>query len=274
MTPCRAASAAPLPVVPAMSRTPALARIDAPDAAGVPVLAYALRGRLTDDDIATLHGDLDRHGRARLLIRVDAFEVPDAGAFARQIAGLGRFLGSIERYAVGGGPGWLRTYAAIGDAIAPFSVRHFDDEAAARAWVSGPATADEVEDRAEAAEKAAPAVTRLDAARPDLVALAVDGHLTAEDYERTVDPAIEAALAGHDEIDLLVRVDRLDGLSLGAAREDAALVKHLGRFRRVAVVGGPGWLTSMADGIGALAPVEVGTFGDEGEARAWLDGPA
>ncbi|GAB5537277.1 MAG: hypothetical protein Rubg2KO_35260 [Rubricoccaceae bacterium] len=255
-----------------MTNSPALTRIDAPNAAGVPVLAYALSGRLTEDDIDRLHADLDRQGRARLLIRADAFEMPKPGALARQLAGLGRFLGSLERYAVVGGPEWLRGYAAVGGALAPFPVRHFDDEAAARDWIASPATADEIEDRQEAAVKAAPAVTQLDTDRPDLVALAVDGHLTADDYKRVVDPAIELALRDHDEIDLLMRLDDLDGVSLGAAKEDAALAKHIGRFRRMALVGGPGWLTSLVDTLGALMPTEVEAFETEAEARDWLGG--
>ena len=131
----------------------ALSPIDAPTA-DVPVLAYALRGGLTDDDIDALHADLNRHERARLLIRVDQFEMPHASAFAHQLAGISRFFGPIERYAVVGGPGWLRGYAAVAGALAPFPVRHFEDEDEARAWIASPATADEVEDRAEAAEKA------------------------------------------------------------------------------------------------------------------------
>lgn len=251
----------------------ALSPIDAPTA-DVPVLAYALRGGLTDDDIDALHADLNRHERARLLIRVDHFEMPHASAFAHQLAGISRFFGPIERYAVVGGPGWLRGYAAVAGALAPFPVRHFEDEDEARAWIASPATADEVEDRAEAAEKAAPAITRLDADRPDLVALAVDGHVTADDYRRVVDPAVEEALRDHDEIDLLLRVDHLAGASLGAVKEDAALAKHLGRFRRTAVVGGPDWLAALVDGLGALTPVEVETFETEAEARAWLDASA
>ena len=62
----------------------------------------------------------------------------------------------------------------------------------------------------------------------------------------------------------------LRGFSLGAARKDAALAKHLGRLRRVAIVSGPGWFTSLVDGLGALAPGEVETFEDEDAARTWL----
>lgn len=251
----------------------AITPIDAPDAAGVPTLAYAVNGEVTGADVDAIRADFDRHDRVRLLLRVDDFEVPDASAFSRELVAMKTgAVGKIERYAIVGGPDWIAGLVGTVGGLMPFPMEHFDAEDPARAWLAAPATGDEREDRAEAAEKAAPAVTRLDSDRPDLVALAVSGHLTADDYERTVDPAVEGALAENDEIDLLMRLDGLDGFSLGAAREDFALAKHLGSFRKMALVGGPDWMTGLVDGLGGLVPVEVETFDDEAAARAWLGG--
>lgn len=254
----------------------ALTRLDTPDGqSAVPVLAYALAGKLTGADVDAIQADLAGHERVRLLVRMDALSMPDASSFSSHLMSMkAEAMGKIERYAIVGGPSWLTGLVSVVGALAPFAIRHFDDQAAATAWVQSAATADEIEDRVEAAEKAAPAVTLLPSHRGDLVALHVDGHITAEDYEAVVDPAIEAALADHDAVDLLVRFGHLDGFSLGAAKEDAALAGKLGQFRKMALVGGPGWLTTMADTVGKLVPVEVQTFDDEAPARAWLGATA
>ncbi|MDT0631939.1 STAS/SEC14 domain-containing protein [Rubrivirga litoralis] len=251
--------------------TSALTRLDAPAADGVPVLAYALDGALTSADVDAIQSDLDGHDRVRLLVRVDDVEMPEASTFTRRFVSMkAGALGKVERYAVVGGPAWIARMASTVGALAPFPVRHFEGEDAARGWLSGPATADEIEDRADAAQKAEPAVALLPTHRSDLVALHVDGTLTAADYKSVVDPAVRSALAEHDAVDLLVRIGHLDGLSMGAARQDAALAAHLGRFRKMALVGAPGWLTAVADTVGKLVPVEVDTFEDEAPARAWL----
>lgn len=251
---------------------PALTRLHVSGGASVPVLAYALAGKITDADVRTIQADADGLDRLRLLIRVDDFEMPSVSAFTSGLfeMKLG-MIGRIERYALVGGPGWIATYVGTVGAMLPLAVKHFRDEADARAWITGPATPDEVEAREEARERAAPAVRLVETHRTDLVALVVDGRLTAADYEAVVDPAIEGALAAHDEVDLLVRVDDLDGFSVGAAREDAALAKHLDHIRRLALVGGPDWMRALAEGAGALVPVEIETFESEAEARAWLN---
>ena len=237
----------------------------------IPILAYAVSGEITDTDVRMLRADLDAHERVRVLLCFDASNMPGLSAVSPEMMAVrAEALSKAERLAVVGGPGWMPALAATAGALTPFSVQHFQDGASARGWLTQPATPDEMDDRAEAADHGAPAVSLLPSGRPDLLALAVDGTLTAEDYERTVDPAVEAALAAYDEIDLLVRLDRLGGVSFGAVREDAALAKHLGRFRRMALIGGPGWLTGLANGLGALVPVEVRTFVDEAAARAWL----
>ena len=158
-----------------MTESLAFTRIDVPDADGVPVLAYAVHGTLDGADVDTLKADLDHHERARLLLRIDDFKM-DASVLSRKMLWVeADALRKIERYALVGGPDWMRAFVSVGGAIAPFPVKYFEAEDAARAWITAPATEEEIEDRQEARDEAAPAVTQLDSNRPDLIALAVDG---------------------------------------------------------------------------------------------------
>lgn len=253
--------------------TSALTRIESPGptSSGVPVLAYVLDGVFDAADTTRLREDLDAHDRVRMLIRIDALSLPSLSTFTNGFLSMKvDAFRKVERYAIVGGPDWIRAYVGAVGGLAPFAMKHFEDEAAAWAWIQSPATGDEIEEREEAAEKAAPAVTRLPSHRPDLVAFHLDGHLTARDYETVVDPAIEAATRDHAAIDLLVRFGSLDGVSLGALKDDAALTKYTRSIRRMALVGAPHWLGTLAEGAGALTPIEIETFDDEAPARAWL----
>ena len=49
-------------------------------------------------------------------------------------------LKKLERYAVVGGPDWMRSCVSVAGALAPFPVRHFQTEDAARAWLAASAT--------------------------------------------------------------------------------------------------------------------------------------
>lgn len=64
-----------------------------------------------------------------------------------------------------------------------------------------------------------------------------------------------------------------DGVSLGAMKEAASLVEHLGSFRRVALVGGPEWRETAAAAARPFLPVEVRAFeiDDEVEVWGWFD---
>ena len=211
---------------------PALSRIDLPgDAqAGVPLLAYAVDGSPGAADIDAVQQDLEGHDRVRLMVRVDRLSMPDAGAFSGQLLSMQLdAVRKVERYALVGGPTWIGPYAATINAVTPFAVRHFDQQADAQAWLSEAPTQDERGNRVEAAEKASPAMIVLGSDRPDLIAVAIDGHLTGTDYDNVADPLIKGAVAQHGTADLLVRIDALEGVGLDAAGDDLALAKHLAR---------------------------------------------
>ena len=89
-------------------------------AGGTPILAYAVRGRVTADDIGQLDADFKREERFRLLLRLDDFAMPGTGAFTSGLAGMKMdALRKMERYAVVGGPGLDRRAARDRRAAAP-----------------------------------------------------------------------------------------------------------------------------------------------------------
>ena len=106
----------------------------------------------------------------------------------------------------------------------------------------------------------------------------VEAHdkVTAEDYERVLVPAVEAARAksGDGRVRLLyVLGHELPDYTAGAAWEDAKLgLGHLRSWERIAIVGDADWLRRAVGGLGWLMPGEIKVFGLEqlDSAREWV----
>ena len=115
---------------------------------------------------------------------------------------------------------------------------------------------------------------------PDLPAtvVGVDAHerVTAEDYEKVLIPAVEAAetASSDGKVRMLYVLGReFPDFTAGAAWEDAKL--GLGTFRpweRIAVVGDADWLRRAIHALSWAMPSEVRAFAsnDLDEARAWI----
>jgi hypothetical protein len=115
---------------------------------------------------------------------------------------------------------------------------------------------------------------------PDLPAtvVGVEAHekVTAEDYEKVLIPAVEAAEAasGDGKVRMLYVFGReFPDFTTGAAWEDTKL--GLGRSRhweRIAVVADADWLRLAIHALSWAMPGEVRMFAsdDLGEARAWV----
>jgi hypothetical protein len=115
---------------------------------------------------------------------------------------------------------------------------------------------------------------------PDLPAtvVGVEAHenVTAEDYEKVLIPAVEAAEAASSDgkVRMLYVLGReFPDFSAAAAWEDTKL--GLGRFRhweRIAVVSDADWLRRTIHALGWAMPGEVRVFesDDLDEARAWV----
>ncbi|MEM9730045.1 MAG: STAS/SEC14 domain-containing protein [Myxococcota bacterium] len=113
---------------------------------------------------------------------------------------------------------------------------------------------------------------------PDRVlGIKATGHVTADDYQQVLVPALEAKLTKQKKVRLLyVLGDDFEGYSGGAAWEDAKVgMKHLSDFDRAAVVTDVDWVENMVKAFGFAMPGEVRVFdGDElREAREWISEP-
>ncbi|SNR53674.1 STAS/SEC14 domain-containing protein [Puniceibacterium sediminis] len=108
----------------------------------------------------------------------------------------------------------------------------------------------------------------------DMLAFRVAGAVTEEDYTGTLIPALEEAIAEHDRLRLLVRIESdFSNFTLGALFEDAKVgLKHWRGFDRVAIVADKGWMTRAVKAFSVFFPCPVMIFAlsEEEEARRWL----
>jgi len=107
-----------------------------------------------------------------------------------------------------------------------------------------------------------------------LIEVALSGEITSADYATTLVPAIEAALADHDAVRMLVvMTEGFQGYDLGAAWSDTKLgLSHWRGFDRVAVVADQKWVqTSVRLAAPILpCPVQVFDLAELEEARRWI----
>ena len=107
-----------------------------------------------------------------------------------------------------------------------------------------------------------------------LLVVTMSGQVTAADYESTLVPAIEAALAENDAIRMLIVAGAdFEGYDLGAAWQDSKLgLSHWRGFDRVAVATDQGWMqTAIRLGAPLLpCPVQVFAASEVEDARRWL----
>ncbi|MEP0548167.1 MAG: STAS/SEC14 domain-containing protein [Rhodothermales bacterium] len=255
---------------------PGIAAVDAEpseSAGGTPILAYALRGPVAAEDVERLEADFAAHERFRLLVRAEDFDGVRPGAFTAELPHMKQeALRRIERYAVVGGPGWLVGLVRAFAPLLPMEVRHLeaDEEAEAWAWLREASATSESTTESSAA---APGIEEIPTTSRSTLAFAVTGPLTAADYERTFTPRLKEVARGHDAVDVLLRFDDFDGMTLGALKEDASLVTFVDQLRHIAIVGGPAWMAAASKALAPLLPLDARFFAadDEAEAWAWLD---
>lgn len=120
-----------------LPRDPAFTVIetDRPD-----VVGFAIDGTLSAAEVRAaadyFNGLLERRTPLCVLGRIERLGGVDAAALAdRDFLGMKRgMFQRLERYAVVGGPTWLRTWVHALDALVPVDVRHFDASEEDRAW--------------------------------------------------------------------------------------------------------------------------------------------
>jgi hypothetical protein len=108
----------------------------------------------------------------------------------------------------------------------------------------------------------------------NVLALRISGHVTREDYQNVVIPAVDAALKRGQKLNVYCQVNSdFAGLELAALWDD--LKVGLGNFRRwerIAVVTDIAWIGNALNVFGFLKPGQVRVFptGEADQARAWI----
>jgi len=135
------------------------------------------------------------------------------------------------------------------------------DADAAQSWAS---------DLPDAEETAGPGVRVVDDGSDGLLVFEIDGKLT-EDGVDQVFTAFDRAVETHGKINLMVRVKDYEGFDFGLlADRDFMTSKFgaIGKVGRYAIIGAPGWMRAMVQGMGPLIPIEMRTFDASEDAAA------
>lgn len=111
----------------------------------------------------------------------------------------------------------------------------------------------------------------LDAAS-GVIEIAIDGAITAADYERVV-AMLEGELGRRDKLRVVEIIHAVGHIDAAVWWRDVRWAfSHIGKFGRCAVVTDKGWVGSISRAVAALMPAEIRVFPLAGlnEARAWV----
>ncbi|HJS89308.1 MAG TPA: STAS/SEC14 domain-containing protein [Steroidobacteraceae bacterium] len=106
------------------------------------------------------------------------------------------------------------------------------------------------------------------------VAVACEGHITRQDYEKVLVPRMNEALAGHEKVRIYYEIGpSFSGFEAGAIWEDTKVgLGHLSRYERMALVTDVAWIRLAVGAFRFLMPGRLRLFGTSqaNEARAWI----
>jgi hypothetical protein len=105
----------------------------------------------------------------------------------------------------------------------------------------------------------------------NVVGLRATGTLTDADYRDTLIPRLNAALARHGRVNIVLFLDEgFEGWDLRAAWDDLSYgLAHRADFGRLALVGGPAWVAAAMKSMAFLIKGEVRTFPRAQLTDAW-----
>jgi hypothetical protein len=110
----------------------------------------------------------------------------------------------------------------------------------------------------------------------NILGLRISGHVTREDYQNVVIPAVEAGLKRERKLNVYCQVDSdFAGLELGAMWDDLKVgLGNLTRWERIAVVTDVQWIGNALKVFGFLKPGQVQVFpqSEADQAREWIVG--
>jgi hypothetical protein len=107
-----------------------------------------------------------------------------------------------------------------------------------------------------------------------VLAFACKGHVTKDDYETVLIPAVEDALKQHRRVRLYYQIDpSFSGIEPGAIWDDFKVgMEHLFRWERIAVVTDVEWIRHTFHAFSFVIPCAVKVFrvDEAAKARAWI----
>jgi hypothetical protein len=110
---------------------------------------------------------------------------------------------------------------------------------------------------------------------PDTIAVKGSGFVSATDYDLVLVPAVKQVLKQHDRVRVYYEIaPDFTGFSLGATWKDFWVgMRHLTRWKRIAVVTDAPWIKRLVHMFGFLLPGATKVFraAEAAEARRWLD---
>lgn len=102
----------------------------------------------------------------------------------------------------------------------------------------------------------------------------ISGEVTGDEYERTLMPTVEEAIAQHERIKLLVHFKAdFQRYALDAMWDDTRVgLRHWRGFQRIAIAADHGWIRGGVKAMGFMLPCPVRLFGESevDDARRWL----
>ncbi len=109
----------------------------------------------------------------------------------------------------------------------------------------------------------------------NVLAAAWRGKVTAEEYQKVLEPAVRAKVAAHGGLRLLAQFGKdFDAMTPGAMWQDSVLgISHWGDFGRIAVVTDIAWIESAVRMFSPFFhhPVRLFAEKDFAAAKAWIE---
>ena len=102
-----------------------------------------------------------------------------------------------------------------------------------------------------------------------ILAFACKGHVTRNDYETTLIPAVESAMQQPGKVRLYYQINPdFPGIEFGAAWDDFRVgMHHLARWERMAAVTDVDWIRHTIRAFGFLMPGELKIFASPSKPR-------
>lgn len=101
------------------------------------------------------------------------------------------------------------------------------------------------------------------------------GEIQASDYRDVLMPAVREVWERGDEVRIVLVFERWDGMSSGAAWEDLKVgMKHLTKWKRIALVTDLDWMITVASLFGWMTPGDFKRFpvAEREQAIVWAAG--